>query len=206
MSSSDKRRGRSTPNDKEDFYAILGVRRDSSPEQIVYAYRQRVRECHPDLNPNDPRAKEQFFRVQNAFEVLNDPARRAAYGETILRAKQSESGKRVEEDAVNLFMATARKKKTPNRGSDSMRSKGKSLKKVFRIALIVGGIVLALSAIVGCFMFLATTGVPIPNGDISFSSENGIARGIGWICCLIGCADIFFMLIFSLGYWITRKN
>jgi len=63
----------------DDYYAILGVARKASDEEIQKAYRQLARKYHPDLNPDDAKAKEKFQEVQNAFEVLNDPKKREMY-------------------------------------------------------------------------------------------------------------------------------
>ena len=51
----------------EDYYATLGVARGASAEEIKKAYRKLARENHPDLHPDDPKAKEKFQQVQNAF-------------------------------------------------------------------------------------------------------------------------------------------
>jgi len=50
----------------EDYYATLEVGREASPEEIQSAYRKLARKYHPDLNPDDKRAKEKFQDVQNA--------------------------------------------------------------------------------------------------------------------------------------------
>jgi DnaJ-class molecular chaperone len=63
----------------EDFYKTLGVNRDASQADIQKAYRDLARKYHPDLNPNDKKAKEKFQKVQAAFEVLNDPSKRELY-------------------------------------------------------------------------------------------------------------------------------
>ena len=63
----------------EDYYATLGVPRGASAEEIKKAYRKLARENHPDLHPDDPKAKEKFQQVQNAFDVLNDPKKREMF-------------------------------------------------------------------------------------------------------------------------------
>jgi DnaJ-class molecular chaperone len=63
----------------EDFYKTLGVKRDASQADIQKAYRDLARKYHPDLNPNDKKAKEKFQKLQAAFEVLNDPSKRELY-------------------------------------------------------------------------------------------------------------------------------
>ncbi len=62
-----------------DFYDLLGVRREASDDDIKKAYRRRARELHPDANPDDPGAEEQFKELARAYEVLSDPQRRRRY-------------------------------------------------------------------------------------------------------------------------------
>jgi hypothetical protein len=64
--------------DATDYYAILGIPHDASRSEIEAAYRDRVKETHPDLN-DDPDASERFQRVKRAEEVLTDPDERARY-------------------------------------------------------------------------------------------------------------------------------
>jgi molecular chaperone DnaJ len=64
--------------DRTDYYAVLGVPHDASQSEIESAYRDRVKETHPDLN-DDPDASERFQRVKRAEEVLADPDERARY-------------------------------------------------------------------------------------------------------------------------------
>ncbi|MBQ80775.1 MAG: molecular chaperone DnaJ [Planctomycetaceae bacterium] len=63
----------------DDHYQILGVSRTATSEDIQKAYREMARKYHPDLHPDDDAAKEQFKKVQTAFDVLNDPSKREMY-------------------------------------------------------------------------------------------------------------------------------
>jgi curved DNA-binding protein CbpA len=62
-----------------DHYAVLGIGRGASSDEIRGAYRRAARASHPDLHPADGTAAERFKRVQVAYEVLGDPGRRVSY-------------------------------------------------------------------------------------------------------------------------------
>ena len=62
-----------------DYYAVLGVRRDASQEEIKKAFRRLARELHPDVNRHDPEAEEKFKEAAEAYEILSDADRRATY-------------------------------------------------------------------------------------------------------------------------------
>ena len=62
-----------------DYYAILGVDRDTTSEEIKRAFRRLARETHPDANPGVPDAEHKFREIAEAYEVLSDPQKRAAY-------------------------------------------------------------------------------------------------------------------------------
>lgn len=62
-----------------DHYAVLGVSRDASADELKRAYRKLARQYHPDANPGDPEASEHFKEVTHAYEVLSDPTKRANY-------------------------------------------------------------------------------------------------------------------------------
>jgi molecular chaperone DnaJ len=61
-----------------DYYAILGVRRDADADEIKKAYRRLARELHPDVNP-DPQTQERFKEITQAYEVLSDTEKRYRY-------------------------------------------------------------------------------------------------------------------------------
>lgn len=64
---------------KKDFYSLLGVSKTASADEIKKAYRRLAMKYHPDKNPGDKSAEEKFKEISEAYEVLSDPARRAAY-------------------------------------------------------------------------------------------------------------------------------
>lgn len=64
---------------KEDYYQILGIKRDAKPEELKKAYRRLARKYHPDVNPNDKSAEERFKLITEAHDVLSDPKKRAVY-------------------------------------------------------------------------------------------------------------------------------
>ncbi len=63
----------------KDYYKILGVGRDADEKEIKRAYRKLARQYHPDVNPGDKRAEEKFKEINEAYEVLSDPQKRAKY-------------------------------------------------------------------------------------------------------------------------------
>jgi DnaJ domain len=72
-----------------DLYALLGVSREASREEIAQAWRRRARAEHPDAQPRDTAAPGRFRAVSDAYQVLSDPARRAAYDRTFVSDQQS---------------------------------------------------------------------------------------------------------------------
>ncbi len=64
---------------KEDLYSILGISRNAKDDEVKKAYRRLARKNHPDVNPGDKGAEERFKRVQEAYDILSDPKKRAIY-------------------------------------------------------------------------------------------------------------------------------
>lgn len=64
---------------KRDYYEVLGINRDASEEDIKKAYRKLAMKHHPDRNPDNPKSEELFKEAKEAYEVLSESARRAAY-------------------------------------------------------------------------------------------------------------------------------
>jgi len=64
---------------KKDYYEVLGVNRDASDDDIKKAYRKLAMKHHPDRNPDNPNAEEHFKEAKEAYEILSDAQKRAAY-------------------------------------------------------------------------------------------------------------------------------
>ena len=64
---------------KRDFYEVLGVERGASEADLKKAYRRLAMKYHPDRNPGDKEAEDKFKEANEAYEVLSDASKRAAY-------------------------------------------------------------------------------------------------------------------------------
>jgi len=64
---------------KKDYYEVLGVNRDASEEEIKKAFKKLAMKFHPDRNPDNPKAEESFKEAKEAYEILSDDQKRAAY-------------------------------------------------------------------------------------------------------------------------------
>ena len=62
-----------------DYYKILGVSKDIPQKDVRRAYLKRAKQFHPDLHPDDPKAKAKFQALNEAYEVINDPEKRKKY-------------------------------------------------------------------------------------------------------------------------------
>src|ERR1700728_2447713 len=61
---------------KVDYYEVLKVSRDASDQELKTSYRRLAMQYHPDRNPNNPEAEEQFKACSEAYQVLSDPEKR----------------------------------------------------------------------------------------------------------------------------------
>src|ERR1044071_5449739 len=65
----------------KDYYSTLGVAKTATEKEIKQAYRKLARKHHPDVNPGDKTAEAKFKEINEAYEVLGDPAKRKKYDE-----------------------------------------------------------------------------------------------------------------------------
>ena len=63
----------------KDYYQILGISRQSTPEEIKKAYRRLARQYHPDMNKGDKKAEERFKEISEAYSVLSEADKRKQY-------------------------------------------------------------------------------------------------------------------------------
>ena len=67
-----------------DYYKILGVDKSIPQKDVKKAYLKRAKQFHPDLHPDDPKAQAKFQALQEAYDVIGDPAKRAKYDQAAL--------------------------------------------------------------------------------------------------------------------------
>src|SRR5256714_3390073 len=67
------------PVSKRDYYEVLGVGKEAGDQEIKGAYRELAKRFHPDRNPDDPTAEDRFKEASEAYSVLSDGQKRAAY-------------------------------------------------------------------------------------------------------------------------------
>ena len=107
-----------------DYYAALGVERTASQDEIKQAFRRLAREHHPDVKQGDPQADERFKEINEAYQVLSDPERRAQYDRfgTVqpFGADLREGGFGPFEDIFDMFFGGRGRvsRDAPERGAD----------------------------------------------------------------------------------------
>ncbi|MEM8629431.1 MAG: molecular chaperone DnaJ [Chlamydiota bacterium] len=90
-----------------DYYSVLGISRNATPDEIKKAYRKKALKHHPDKNPNDPNAEQTFKTVSQAYEVLSDENKRKIYdqyGEEGVKGFGGAGGFSSMEEALRTFM------------------------------------------------------------------------------------------------------
>src|SRR6187455_2992291 len=78
--------------DFKDYYSTLGVAKTSTDKEIKQAFRRLARKHHPDVNPGDKSAESKFKEINEAYEVLGDPAKRKKYDELGANWRMYEQG------------------------------------------------------------------------------------------------------------------
>jgi curved DNA-binding protein CbpA len=99
-----------------DYYKILGVDKSIAQKDVKKAYLKRAKQFHPDLHPDDPKAKAKFQALNEAYDVIGDPEKRAKYDQY---GEQWKEPRPLAEVVVPVVPPVAR----PSRASTSRRSR-----------------------------------------------------------------------------------
>lgn len=90
---------------KQNLYEVLGLRSDASDEDVKRTYKTLARKYHPDLNQGNPQAELAFKAVGRAYEVLGDPAKRAAYDQALRQDSDTPvGGTKVPQRKVDMVL------------------------------------------------------------------------------------------------------
>ena len=129
---------------KRDYYDVLGVSRGASKDELKRAYRKLAMQYHPDRNPGDAEAEQNFKELNEAYDVLKDDDKKAAYDRFGHAAFENGGGPRpggggfgggfadIFEEMFGEFMGGARRGASPGRGSDLRYNMTITLEDAFR--------------------------------------------------------------------------
>lgn len=81
----------------KDYYKILGIEKQASPEQVKKAYRKLAKQYHPDVVKDDKEKQERMYAIQEAYECLGDSERRKKYDSEYLKKNNSKSNAKPSE-------------------------------------------------------------------------------------------------------------
>jgi curved DNA-binding protein len=114
----------------KDYYDVLGVDRDATQDEIQKAFRRLARKHHPDVNPGDEGAEERFKTINEAYQVLSDPEKRAKYDQLGQQWKQHQQAGGRPED-FNWSQWTSRTPGGQGRGYTTRRVSPEEFEQMF---------------------------------------------------------------------------
>ena len=91
---------------KRDYYEVLGVSKDIDGKELKKAYRKKAMKYHPDRNPGDAEAEEKFKELSEAYEVLSDADKRAAYDRYGHEAVDGSAGGSVDKAGADFSISS----------------------------------------------------------------------------------------------------
>ncbi|XP_040824814.1 dnaJ homolog subfamily C member 17 [Ochotona curzoniae] len=110
-----------------DLYALLGIEEKAADKEVKKAYRQKALSCHPDKNPNNPKAAELFHQLSQALEVLTDAAARAAYDKVrTARKREAERTQKLDEKRKQMKLDLEARERQAQAQRDEEENKSRS--------------------------------------------------------------------------------
>ncbi len=109
------------PTQSKDYYAILGVKKKATAEEIRKAFRKLARKYHPDVNPNDKKAEEKFKELSEANDILSDEKKRKIYDQLGFYSDQIDPAAAEAAARAELWLCRS---KTGRRPGGSLRLRG----------------------------------------------------------------------------------